>query len=194
MSETYARGGQEKTGAGGFIIAVASLLAAVLVLAGLIYAAGTPARHRAALAAAGCEPSLSPAGVQCTTAQMLTKRFLAIMIPARQQLAADQAAYTAAARRGNLAAAQNALTAEVTSEYTSDTSLALITFPPAVMAIAKALIRADEARATLTAKQAQSTSLAQLRSFNRRADLAGAAVQKEIKLIRAALASPSQAG
>lgn len=194
MSETYARGGQESTGAGGFILVVASLLAAVLVLAGLIYAAGTPARHRAALAAGGCEPSLSPAGVQCTTAQMLTKRFLAIMVPARQQLSADQAAYTAAGRRRNLAAAQSALTAEVTSEHTFDTSLVGVTFPPAVAAIAKALIRANEARATLTAKQAQSTSLAQLRSFNRRVVLAGVAVEKDVKLIRKALASPSRAG
>ncbi len=194
MSETYARGGEESTGAGGFILVVASLLAALLALAGLIYAAGTPARHRAALAAAGCEPSLSPAGVQCMTAQMLTKQFLAIMVPARQQLSADQAAYTAAVRRGNVAAAQNALTAEVTSEHTFDMSLARITFPPAVTAIAKALTRANEARAALTAKQAQSTSLVQLRSFNRRVDVAGAAVQKDVKLIRKALASPSRAG
>lgn len=194
MSETYARGGQESTGAGGFILVVASLLAAVLVLAGLIYAAGTPARHRAALAAGGCEPSLSPAGVQCTTAQMLTKRFLAIMVPARQQLSADQAAYTAAERRRNLAAAQSALTAEVTSEHTFDTSLVGVTFPPAVAATAKALIRANEARATLTAKQAQLTSLVQLRSFNRRVVLAGVAVEKDVKLIRKALASPSRAG
>jgi hypothetical protein len=193
MSETYARGGQESTGAGGFIIVVASLLAALLVLAGLLYAAGTPARHRAALAAAGCEPSLSPAGVQCTTAQMLTKRFLAIMIPARQQLSADQAAYTADERRRNLAVAQGALTAEVTSERTFDASLAGLTFPPAVAARAKALIRANEARATLTAKQAQATSLARMRSFNRRVDLAGTVVQKDIKLIREALAPPSQA-
>jgi hypothetical protein len=62
------------------------------------------------------------------------------------------------------------------------------------MAVAKALIRANEARATLTAKQAQSTSMAQLRSFNRRVDVAGVAVQKEVKLIRKTLASPSQAG
>jgi len=194
MSGTYASGGQEHTGAGGFILVVSSLLAAVLVLAGLSYAMGTPARHRAALAEAGCEPSLSPAGVQCMTAQMLTKQFLAIMVPAREQLSADQAAYTADVRRRNLAAAQNALTAEATSERAFDTSLAAVTFPAAVRAIAKALIRANEARATLAAKQAQSTSLAQLRSLNRRADLAGAAVQKEVKLIRAALASPSRAG
>lgn len=194
MSETYARGGQENTGFGGFILAVTSALATLLVLAGLIYAVGTPARHRAALAEGGCEPSLSPSGVQCTTARMLTKQYLAIVIPARQQLSADQAAYTAAARRRNLAAAQTALMAEVTSEHTFDTSLAHITFPPAVTAIAKALIRANEARATLTAKQAESTSVAGLRSFNRRVDVAGAAVQKDVKLIRTALASPSKAG
>jgi hypothetical protein len=194
MSETYARGGQENTGFGGFILVVASLLSALLVLAGLIYAVGTPARHRAALAAAGCEPSLSPAGVQCTTAQMLTKQFLAIMVPARQQLSADQAAYSGDVRRRNLAAAQTALMAEVTSEHTFDTSLARITFPPAVMAIVKALTQANKARATLTVKQAQSTSLAQVRSFNRRVDVSAVAVEKEVKLIRKALASPSQAG
>lgn len=194
MSETYARGGQERTGSGGFLIVVFSLLATVLVLAAVIYALGIPARHRAALAQAGCEPSLSPAGVQCTTAQMLNRRFLAIMIPARQQLSADQAAYTADVRRGNIAAAQIALMSEVTSEHAFDTSLAHTTFTPAVTAIAKALIRDNEARATLTAKQAQSTSVAQLRSFNRRVDVAGVAVQKDVKLIRKALTSPSQAG
>lgn len=193
MSETYARGGQQNTGFGGFILAVTSLLAALLVLAGLIYAVGTPARHRAALAEAGCEPSLSPSGVQCTTARMLTKQYLAIMVPARQQLAADVAAYRTSERR-NLAAAQTALTAEVTSEQTFDTNLARVMLPPAIAAIAKALIRANEARATLTVKQARSSSLTQLRSFNRRVDLASAAVQKEMKLIRTALASPPQAG
>jgi hypothetical protein len=193
MSETYARGGQESTGAGGFILVAASLLATLLVLMGLIYAAGTPARHRAALAQAGCEPSLSPAGVQCTTAQMLTKRYLAVLVPARQQLAADIAAYRTNQRR-DLAAAQSALMAEVTSEHAFDANLARITLPPAIAAIARALIRANEARATLTVKQAGSTSLTQLRSFNRRVDVASAAVQKEMKLIRAALESPAQAG
>jgi hypothetical protein len=194
MSESYARGGQERTGAGGFIIVVSSLLAAVLLLAALIYAVGIPARHRAALAQAGCEPSLSPPGVQCTTAAMLNSRFLAIMIPARQQLSADQAAYNVDVRRGNVAGAQNALMSEVASEHAFDMSLTRITFTPAVTALAKALIRANEARATLTAKQAQSTSMVQLRSFNRRDAVASAAVQKDVKLIRTALTSPSRAG
>ena len=65
--ETYARGGQEQTTAGSVILVAISLLTAFLVIAGLGYAAGTGGRHKAALAAAGCEPNLSPSGLQCTT-------------------------------------------------------------------------------------------------------------------------------
>ena len=71
MSETYARGGQGHRAPGGVILMVSSSLAALLVIAALIYAIGIGQRHEAALAAAGCEPSLSPSGQQCTTAQML---------------------------------------------------------------------------------------------------------------------------
>jgi hypothetical protein len=172
---------------------VVSLLAALLVTAGLIYATGTGERHEAALAAAGCEPSLSPSGLQCTTAQMLTGEFTAIMAAASQQLSTDMAAYTANERR-HLAAAETALTAEVMSEHAFDTSLAGITFPPAIAPIAKALIQANQARAALTAEQARSTSLTRMRSFNHRAQVAGAAVQTETKLLSKALDSPPPAG
>ena len=190
MSATHAGRGQDETAAGRVILMVSSILAAVLVIAGLSYAIGTPQRHQAALAAAGCEPGLSPAGLQCTTAQMLASQYLAIVTPARQQLNADVAAYTASDRH-NLAAAQAALTAEVTSEHAFDTSLAGIAFPPAIAPIAKALIQADQALATLIAEQAGSSSLTQMRSFNHRVQVAGAAVQTEMKLIRQALDSPN---
>jgi hypothetical protein len=186
MSETYASGGQEQTKAGRIILTVSSSLAALLVIAGLIYAMGTGERHQAALAAARCEPSLSPSGLQCTTAQMLASHYLAIMTPARQQLNADQAAYTAN-DRDNLAAAETALTAEVTSEHAFGTSLAGITFPPAIAPMAKALVRADQACAKLTAEQARSPSLTRLRTFNHRVRVASAAVQTEMKLIRKTL-------
>jgi hypothetical protein len=193
MSETYAAGGQEQTTAGKVILVVSSSLAAVLVIAGLIYAMGTGQRHLAALAAAGCEPGLSPSGLQCTTAQMLTSQYMAIMDPASQQLNADVAAYTASERH-HLAAAKAALTAEVAAEQALDTSLAGIQFPPAIAPIAKALVRADQARARLTAEQARSSSLTQLRSFSRRVQVASAAVQTEMKLILTALDSPPTAG
>jgi hypothetical protein len=189
MSHAHARGGQEQTAAGAVMLIASSCLAGLLVIAGLVYAAGTGQRHEAALAAAGCEPNLSPSGLQCTTWQMLTSQYMAIVTPANQQLDADMAAYTAS--EGNdLAAAEAALKVEVTSENTLGTSLAGFPFPPAAAPAARALIRADQALATLTAEQAQSTTLTRLRSFNHRVQAAGTAVQTEMKLVHKALDSP----
>jgi hypothetical protein len=187
MSEAHARGGQPKNIAGGVILILSSLLAAVAVTAGLMYAMGTSARHEAAITAAGCEPGLAPDGLQCTTAQMLTSQYTAIMTPASQQLATDMAAYTADEGR-NLAAAETALTAEVMTEHAFGANLAAIKFPAAMAPVATALIQANQARAKLTAEQAQSTSLIQLRSFNQQIQTANAAVQAEMKLLSQALA------
>jgi hypothetical protein len=193
MSETYGVGGQEQTSVGGVILGAISFLAAFLVIAGLVYAMGTGERHQAALAAAGCEPNLSPSGLQCTTAQMLAGQYMAIMTPVSQQLNADVAAYTAN-ERSNLAAAEAVLAAEVTSVNGFDASLAGIAFPPAIAPIASALIQADQALARLIGEQARSSSLSKLRSFNQRVRVARAAVQTEMKLIREALDSPAPAG
>jgi len=193
MSQAHAPRAPEQTTAGRVILAASSCLAAVLVIAGLLYAAGTGQRHQAALAAAGCEPGLSPSGLPCTTAQMLASQYTAIMTPASQQLDADMAAYTASERH-HLAAAEAALTAEVTAENTFDASLAGIEFPPAIAPMARALIRADQARAKLIAEQARSSSLARLRSFNHRVQAASAAVQAQMTLILKAIDTPPQAG
>ena len=189
MSETYTAGIQEQARTGGVMLVAISFLAAVLVIAGLIYGTGTGQRHKAALAAAGCEPNLSPSGLQCTTYQVLTKRYLSITAPASQQLKTDEAAY-AASEWHHLAAAKAALRAEVTSESALDTGLTGFPFPPAIAAMAKALIRANRARAVLTAEQARSSSLAGLRSFNDRVQVAGAAVQADLQLLRKALDTP----
>jgi hypothetical protein len=191
MSGTYARDGQEQTTAGAVIVVVASALSALLVIAGLIYAAGTGARHQAALAAAACEPGLSPSGLPCTTQQMLISQYMGILTPASQQANADMAAYTASEGH-QLAAAEAALMAEVTAENAFDTSLAGMQFPPAIAPIAQALIRADQARTKLIAEQERSSSLTQLRSFNHRVQAAAAAVQTEMTLILKALRSPPQ--
>ena len=188
MSEAYARGGQPNNIAGGVILILSSLLAALLVVAGLMYALGTSARHEAAITAAGCEPGLAPAGLQCTTAQMLTSQYMTIVTPSSQQLATDMAAYTANETR-NLAAAETALTAEWTAERAFDTNLAAIQFPLAMAPTARTLIQANQARAKLTAEQAKSTSLTQLRSFNHQVQRASAAVQADMKLLTKALAT-----
>lgn len=188
MSEMSASGGEQDATAGRVILMAISFLAAVLVLAGLFYATGTGGRHKAALAAAECEPNLSPSGLQCTTVQMLNSDYMAIVTPAALQLNADEAAYTADEKQ-NLAAAEAALTAEVASERAFDTRLAGFPFPSGAAAIAKALIQANQARARLTAEQARSSSLAQLHSFNQGVDVASATVQTEMRLIRKALDS-----
>jgi hypothetical protein len=215
MSATYAEGGQESTAAGGFLLAAISLLAGVLVIAGLIYATGNGARHKAALAAADCEPSLFISGFPCTTQQMMADQYQAIVNPAITQLKSDASAY-AASQGHNLAAAESALTAEVTTERALDQSLAAVAFTPQNLdtadsliqsatsngtavpmasvlftpqatAIANALVRADHTLEKLTAEQARSPSLTQLRSFNSGVVVATVAVQTKLKLLRRAV-------
>ena len=190
MSETtYAAGGQRRITTGGILITVISGLSALLLVAALVYAAGIGPRHAAALAAADCEPNLTPAGVPCTTQPMLARQYAALMAPASQQLTTDAVAY-AANERGHLTVAEGALTAEVMTERALGRSLAAFPFPPAIAPIAERLIQANQARATLTAEQARSSSLTRLRSFNRQVQLADAAVETELKLVAAAVDAP----
>jgi hypothetical protein len=191
-SDTYSRGGHGQITSGGLIIMASSVLSALLVLGALIYASGTSQRHIAALYAAGCEPNLSPSGLQCTTYQMLTSQYVAIVTPVSQQLNDDAAAYTAY-EKGSLAAAKAALAAEVTSERAFGTSLAAFPFPPMVAPVAKELIQANQARVTLTSEQAQGSSLTQLRSFNHRVQVASTAVQADMTLVRKAVDTPPPA-
>jgi len=189
MSETYAADGQRRMTTGGILIMVISGLSALLLVAALVYAAGIGPRHVAALAAADCEPNLTPAGMPCTTQPMLARRYAALMAPASQQLTTDAVAY-AANERDHLTVAEAALKAEVMAERALGRSLAAFPFPPAVAPVAKRLIEANQARATLTAEQARSSSLTRLRSFNHRVQVAEAAVQAEMRLVAAAVDAP----
>jgi hypothetical protein len=193
MSETYAPGARDDTMVGKVIVIVASSLSALLVIAGLSYATGAGQRNEAGLVAAACEPGLSPSGLQCTTITMLTRQYEAAVTPASQQLTVDAAAYTANSGH-DLAAAEAALTAEVASEHAFDATLAGMQFPPAVTPMVQDLIQANQARASLTAEQARSSSLTKLRSFNARVKATDAPVSKEIKLILKAVESPYGAG
>jgi hypothetical protein len=188
-SETYAEGGGRGMTAGGIIITAVSCLSTLLLLGALVYATGVGQRHTTALAAADCEPNLSPSGQQCTTQPMLAAEYTALLAPASQQLTTDAAAY-AANEGDHLAVAEAALTAEVAAEQALGRSLAAFPFPPAVAPVAKGLIQANQARIVLTAEQARSSSLTRLRSFNHRVQLAVAAVQTEMTLVRTAVDAP----
>jgi hypothetical protein len=217
MSETYSDDYERET-VGGFLIVAISILSGILVLAGLFYATGASARHKTALAVNNCEPSMSPSGIPCNTEQMVISEYNGIVNPASKLLAADMAAYNVNERH-SLAAAKAALTSEVATEQALDNSLAAVAYTPQNYAnaitlittafdsggstpgaaillspqatvIANAAVRDNQALATLTAQQARSTSLTQLRSFNTRVEADTAAVQAEMKLIGKTLAAP----
>ena len=188
-TEAYPGAGRPGMTSGGVIITAVSCLSALLVIAALVYATGIGQRHTAALAAADCEPNLSPSGQQCTTQPMMAAEYAAMLAPAGQQLTTDAAAYTAN-EGDHLAVAEAALTAEVAAERALGRSLAAFPFPPAIARLAKGLIQANQARAGLTAEQAASSSLTRLRSFNHQVQLADAAVQTEMKLVLAAVDAP----
>lgn len=196
MNESYARRGyagrgyarrrQDETRTGGVIIAVLALLSAFLVILGLVYAAGAGERHKAALAAAGCEPNLLSINVGCTTVFMIHAKYLAMVNPIMQQLNADAAGYLANETH-RLAAAETELSAEVTVENELAKSLARFPFSPTVAPAASTVIKADDALAAVTARQAKSASLVQMRSFNAQADAAAATLQKDMSLLLTAV-------
>ena len=217
MSETYADDYEPET-VGGFLVVAISILSGILVLAGLLYATGTGARHKTALAVNNCEPSMSPSGLPCNTQQMVIGEYNGIVNPASKLLAADMAAYNVNEKH-HLAAAEAALTSEVATEQALDNSLAAVAYTPqnyanainlitlafdsggntpgaAILltpqatAIANTAMRDNQALAKLTAQQAKSTTLTQLQSFNTKVAADTATVQAEMKLIGKTLATP----
>ena len=218
MSETYADDDYEPETLGGFIVVAISILSGILVLAGLFYATGAHTRNQAALAVNNCEPSQSPSGLPCNTQQMVISEYNGIVNPASKLLAGDMAAYKVNEAH-HLAAAESALTAEVATERTLDSSLAAVAYTsqnyanainlitinfdagtptpgaailltPQATAVADAAILDNQALATLTTQQAKSTSLTELRSFNARVEADTATVESEMKLIGNTLAAP----
>jgi len=219
--DMYARGDQENTTAGGVILMVVGFVATILIIAGLIYAMGDHVRNRAALALNDCVPSQSPSGLPCNTQQMVLSQYEGIVTPVGKLLNADMVAYRANERR-NLAAAEAALTAEVATEQALSSKLAAVAYTPQSYAnainlitlafdsgtntpsaailltpqttvMADALIRDNQALTKLTAEQAKSTTLIQLRSFNVRVDAANATVLVEVNAVHKALEVPPTA-
>ena len=147
---------------GRVLIAVSALVVIVLVILGVVYLTRGPS---------------------------LAGQYLAVANPANHRLDVEVDGYTDA-QHDNLAEARADLRAEVATEEWFDTHLAAIKFPPHIAAISRALIRINEQRAGMTALQAQSASLTQMRSFDSQHAEADATVEREVKLIRQALNLP----
>lgn len=187
-SYSYARGDESSTRTGGVILAIAATLSAILVIAGLVYLTGNGPRHQSALAAAGCEPNLSPdpSDVPCTTVWQIEGSYTTLTTTALKTLNAEAAAFTAD-EGNNLAAAESDLKAEVTSATALATSLARFPFSAFVAPRAKVLVQAIQARVKLLAEQARSSTIGQLESFNAQIDAGSGAIETDLNLLHTAV-------
>lgn|SRR5215472_9786351 len=119
-------------------------------------------------------------GVSLTT---LAADYLAIARPANERLDVAEDGYDDNAR-AHLAAAESALRAQAATERWFDAKLMKIPFPGHIAAVARALVRQNQRRATLTDIQARARSVATLLSFTAMHKSADAAVEVQVRLIR----------
>ena len=115
--------------------------------------------------------------------------YLAIAVPANHRLETEVDGFIHH-ERDDLAAAQADLRAQAATERGFDRRLMKIAFPPQIAAVARALVRANQSRIKLTRLQARSASLARMRSYNKRHKVADAAVEIQVRIIRADLGLP----
>lgn len=167
---------------GAFIIAIASTLAAVLVISGVVWLVvgkrqqGPPS-----------DPNPpSPAAVQLAAA---ARSYEALASASDKQLNVEEDAY-ATDERDNLAAAKAQLRAQVATERLFDADLAKIKFPASVEATAQALIRANEARFRVTLRQARAKTLTALQRLDAKRKAGDAAVEAQATAIRKELHLP----
>ncbi|HEX9030417.1 MAG TPA: hypothetical protein VF834_01145 [Streptosporangiaceae bacterium] len=119
----------------------------------------------------------------------LAASYLAIARPANHRLDVEVGRYDRS-RRASLVVARAALRSEAVTEATFDRQLLTIRFPPRIAATARALVRANEYRIALTERQARSSSLAGLASLTASHKAADAAVEVQVRIIRAELGLP----
>jgi hypothetical protein len=150
----------------------------------------------AMLAVGGCASGGSPRSVsprssasENVSLTSLGARYLAIAEPANHRLDVEVEAYADNSHH-NLAAAEKALRAEAATERKFDRQLAAISFPPAIAATARALIRVNEIRARLTLKQAAAHSIPALLSFTATNNAANAELEAQVRVIRRELGLP----
>ena len=115
--------------------------------------------------------------------------YLAIAKPANHRLDDETGGYAKDVHR-NLAAARSDLRAEAATERWFDQHLTKIPLPPPIAATARAMIRPNQHRISLTEQQARSMTLAEMASFTSRHKAADAAVEAQSRIIRRQLGLP----
>jgi hypothetical protein len=164
MNERTGSPARARNLAGFLLIAVPSVVAAVLLVLAIPYYAGASARIASLYA--------GPAA------------------PADRALSAELAGYAVDQHR-SLAAAKRDLSREAATEASFDHQLGGITFPPAADPHADLLIAADQKRIKLIRLQMQARTLRKVRSFNARDQAANAVVEAQVRIIRHDLGLPA---
>jgi hypothetical protein len=143
-----------------------------------------------AAACSGGQPSTAAAA----QLRVLAARYSAIALVGNRGLESLDALDALAGRdHDHLVAARADLRDAAATERRFDRSLLAIAFPPAIEATARALVTANESRATLTSEAATSVSLEQLRRFERQLSAANARVEQWVRTIRKQLGLPHPA-
>lgn len=140
----------------------------------------------AAVALAGCAAHATSGG---GNTKALAAAYMAIARPANHRLDTEVDSYNDHAR-DDLAVAEADLREEAATERWFDHRLLKIAFPPAIAATAKALVRVNDQRITLTTEQARAMTISELLAFNARHRAADAAVEAQVRVIRRQLGLP----
>lgn len=167
--------------AGVVIIAIASTVAAVLVISGVAWLLFGKRQQGPSDSAPP-----SPAAVQLAAA---ARSYEALANASDKQLNVEEDAY-ADDEHDNLTAAKAQLRAQVATERLFDSDLAKVKFPASVEVTAQALIRANEARFRVTLRQARAKTLARLQRLDAARKAGDAAVEVQAALIRKELHLP----
>jgi hypothetical protein len=152
---------------GFLLIAMGSVVAAVLLILAVPYYAGSSAR--------------------------IASLYSNLADPANRALAAEMQAY-AVNQHHNLAAAKLDLSNEVKTETSFDNQLSGITFPRAADPHADTLTALDAKRIKVIYLQLQAPSLRKLRAFDSRVQAASAAVKAQVSIMRQDLGLPPVSG
>ena len=166
------------------ILTIVALLSIVVVIAALAYATRDGERRRILLARGDCAPvaSLNTRGLDCTLETQLWYSYRQMIAPMNSQMKTFVPAYVASELH-NLAAAKGVLTGELGLENSLDGNLKQFTFPPVFSSATNKLIADNEALIKLTTKQAQSSTLLQMRSFDSKVQAAQNTVRADLKLV-----------
>jgi hypothetical protein len=148
--------------------------------------------------AAGCTTVRSPGAKTATTPSTsaaeaaqrrgLAARYLAIATVGNRGL--DVLDALTGRDRDHLVAARADLLDAAATERRFDRSLLAIVFPSEIEATARALVAVNESRARVTSEAATSTSLTQLRRYERQLSAANDHVEQQVKTIRSQLGLP----